>query len=514
MRKENDAIRKRPIQYYASTMFIVILFVLLEIAVIATHIFWISRAVALINLLLRIVSLVVAIHIVNREYSAAYKLAWCIPILLVPLVGGIAYLIGRSRNYRKKAKVCIQASEKQLTEAMPVPEVISSKEHFYGKENIAQYLKNRGFCASLGDQVSYFDMADKMHESMLKDLENAERFIFLEYFIIQDGVMWDSILKVLKKKAAQGIDVRILYDGMGCIRTLPRNYPKILSQYHIHAKIFSPFVPVLSTLQNNRDHRKIMVIDGKVAYTGGSNLADEYINEVKRYGTWKDCAVRIEGASANSFTRFFLSLWNIKNKTPDPNPGVFFHRSTNRITDEVVIPYACSPLDDRSCAKEVYLQMIQNAKQYVYIMTPYLIPGEEILHAMKISAESGVDVRLITPSISDNRPIHIVTRSKYATLIESGVKVYEYQPGFIHSKTVVSDDVIATCGSINMDYRSLYLHFECGSVIFGTSTANSIKEDFLNTLSECQPITKEQAQERRFWERIYLALIRTFEPLL
>ena len=513
MAKENEIARKRPIQYYASTMLIVILFVLLEIAIIATHIFWLSKTIALISLLLRVLSLFVTIHIVNQEYSTAYKLAWCIPILLIPLVGGIAYLIGRSRNYHKKAKNHIAETDKAVTAVMPADDILSA-DKLYGKEKIGRYLQNRGFHASTGDQITYFEMADKMHDKMLQDLECAEHFIFLEYFIIQEGIMWDSILEILKRKANAGVDVRILYDGMGCIRTLPRNYPKILSQYNIKAKVFSPFVPVLSTLQNNRDHRKIMVIDGKIAYTGGINLADEYINAVMRYGVWKDSAIRIEGGGVDSFTRFFITQWNIKNHTPDADLSVFFGNFKKQDSKQTIIPYACSPLHDRSCAKEVYLQIIQNAKEYLYITTPYFIPGDEIMNALKLAAEGGVDVRLLTPSISDNKPIHIVVRSKYASLIASGVKVYEYTPGFIHSKNIASDDVIATCGSVNMDYRSLYLHFECGSVIFGEQTAKAVKKDFLDTLQISKQITMEEAKKQTAIQKIYLALIRTFEPLL
>ena len=514
MAKENDTARKRPIQYYASTLFIVIFFVILEIAILAVHVLWISRAVAIASLLLRLLSLLVTLYIVNQDYSTAYKLAWCIPILLFPMVGGLAYTIAKSRRFHKRAKDHAVKVDRAVVAAMPKCEVTGDNESLYGKENIHHYLQNKGFVPSHGDKVTYYDMADKMLTDLLNDLESAEHFIFMEYFIIQEGVMWDSILEVLKRKAAKGVDVRILYDGMGSIRTLPASYPKQLADYGIKAKPFSPFVPVLSTLQNNRDHRKITVIDGKIAYTGGTNLADEYINEVQRYGVWKDAAIRMEGGSAQSFTRFFLSQWNLKDAVPDREFASFFGRNEAHGSDETIIPYTCSPLDDRSFAKEVYLQIIQGAKRYLYIMTPYFIPGEEILNALKIAAESGVDVRLCTPHISDNKPIHAVSRSKYDTLLASGVKIYEYTPGFIHSKNIVSDDAITTCGSVNMDYRSLYLHFECGSVVIGKQTASAVKEDFLKTQAICREITREDAQKRGFFTRIYLALIRTFEPLL
>ena len=514
MANEYEVQRKRPIQYYASTLLVVLLLVALEIGILALHILWVSRTISVANLGLRLLSFLVMLHIVNQNESIAYKLAWCIPILLIPVVGGFAYLIAKTRTYHKKAKKRIKETEKQVRAAMPHPHDPCSNAVLYGKENLCRYLEHKGFYAHSGDDVRYYSMGENMFADLTEDLKTARHFIFLEYFIVQEGIMWNSILEILKEKAAQGVDVRIMYDGMGCIRTLPRKYTKKLAQYGIKAKVFSPFVPVLSTLQNNRDHRKIAVIDGKIAYTGGINLADEYINEVQRYGVWKDSAVRIEGGSADSFTKFFLSQWNMQTKNCNENMHAFFGNADNLHSKETVIPYSISPLDEHACGKDVYLQIITSAKKYVYIMTPYLIPGDEIMNALKIAAEGGVDVRLLTPHISDKALVHIVTRSKYETLIASGVKVYEYTPGFIHSKNSVSDDVITTCGSVNLDYRSLYLHFECGSVIYGEQTAKSAKEDFLESIQISTEVTPEAAQKRSIFARIYLSLIRTFEPLL
>lgn len=510
MAKKTTPVNKRPIQYYVSTLLIVIVLVLLEIAIIATHVLWVSRSVSLANLILRILSFFVLLHIINKEYNTAYKLAWCIPILLFPLVGGLTYLIGRSRNYHKKAKIRIKHIDHIVSKAMPN---LQSEESSI-KNNIANYLKNKGFYQSIGDKITYHSMGDSFLESIIEDLKQAEHFVFLEYFIIQQGQMWDSILEILKEKAASGVDVRILYDGMGCIRTLPRNYPKVLAKYGIKAKQFSAFKPILSTLQNNRDHRKIAVIDGRIAYTGGINLADEYINAVQRYGVWKDSAIRIEGGAAMGYTRFFLTQWNIKDGDNETDYSRYFVNPEIKHSNQTVIPYAVSPLDDRSIAKEIYQQIINCSQKYLYIMTPYFIPGEEILTSLKIAAESGVDVRLITPHISDNKWIHIITRSKYRILLDSGVKIYEYAPGFIHSKNIVSDDMISICGSINLDYRSLYLHFECAALVLGKDTADDIKKDFLNTLTVCKEITKKDTEKIGFFQRIYLALIRTFEPLL
>jgi cardiolipin synthase len=504
--------QKRPIQYYASTLLLVLLLVCLEIAILALHVFWISRTISVVNLGLRLLSFFVMLHIINQDDSNAYKLAWCIPILLIPLVGGLSYLIAQSRSYHKKAK-------KRFKELDALLEVHLEKECFcqcsdFDNERVCHYLKNNGFSAHTGDKVQYYAMGEDMFADFLDDLKTAEHFIFLEYFIVQEGVMWNSILEILKEKAAKGVDVRVMYDGMGCIRTLPRNYPKQLANWNIKAKVFSPFVPVLSTLQNNRDHRKIAVIDGKVAYTGGINLADEYINEIRRYGVWKDSAIRMEGSSADSFTKFFLGQWYLDEKEITDDIASFFKQNRSTASSECVIPYSVSPLGDTDCGKDVYLQIISCARSYVYIMTPYLIPGEELMNAMMLAAQSGVDVRILTPHISDKALVHIVTRSKYEPLIHAGVKVYEYTPGFIHSKNTVCDDYITTCGSVNMDYRSLFLHFECGSVIYGDTTARAVKEDFLKTCEIATEITPETAKKRSFFAKVYLAFIRNFEPLL
>ena len=498
MSKERKSRKKRPIQYYASTLFLVVVLVALEIAILAVHILWVSQAISIANLGLRLLSFLVILYIVNQDESNAYKLAWCIPILIIPLVGGIAYIISQTRGYHRVAKKHITKTDKAILAEMP-PCNTTDISDLQGNENLYRYLQSNSFTAYKGDDVRYYAMGEEVYTDLLSDLKNAKSFIFMEYFIIHEGVMWDSILTVLKEKASSGVDVRILYDGMGCIRTLPRNYQKTLASYGIKAKVFSPFIPVLSTLQNNRDHRKITVIDGEIAYTGGINLADEYINEINRYGVWKDSAIRMQGNAANSFTRFFLTQWNIRKPQKEEDLKKHFPVSLSQTSNVTVIPYADSPLDDQTLGKDVYLHIIHSAKRYLYISTPYLVPGAEIMNALKLAAESGVDVRIVTPSVSDNKIVHKVTRSKYESLIRSGVKIYEYTPGFIHAKNVVCDDTVSTCGSVNFDYRSLYLHFECGSVIYGEKTAKEIKRDFEQTFTKSHMITLSESKKRSLW---------------
>ena len=513
MKNEHVNIPKKPIRYYASAFLIVALLVLMEIAILSVYVIRVSRAVSIVNLALRLLSLLVMLYIVNEKENNAYKLAWCIPILLFPLVGGFAYLIAKTRTIHKKAKERMLRTREHVKKEMPPCRHIANP-NLYGKEKLYRYLQRNGFHAHTASNIRYYAMGTDMYKDLLADLRSAKRFIFMEYFIIQEGVMWNGILDILLEKAKQGVEVRLMYDGMGCIRTLPRNYHKMLSECGINVKVFSPFVPFITTLQNNRDHRKITVIDGEIAYTGGINLADEYIGEIDRFGVWKDSGIRFTGNTANSFTGFFLCQWNGISRTTETNLCQYFSNNDVQYNGEIVIPYCVSPLDEHTYGKDVYMQIIHNATDYLYIMTPYLVPGEDIMDALALSAQSGVDVRLIVPSIPDHKLVHRVGQSKYRRLLAAGVRIYEYSPGFIHSKNFVSDDVITTCGSVNLDYRSLYLHFECGSVIFGKETAAKAKKDFISTFAQCKEIHYENAPSHGYMTRLILAVIRTFEPLL
>ncbi len=513
MKKKHVNSHKKPIRYYAFTFLTVAFLVLMEIAILSVYVIRVSRAVSIVNLALRLLSLLVMLYIVNEKENNAYKLAWCVPILLFPLVGGFAYLIAKTRTIHKKAKNHILSTRIAVKKQIPPTQEITNPT-LSDKHNLYRYLVNSDFPAYRAEDIRYYAMGKDMYESLLSDLRNAHHFIFMEYFIIQEGQMWNNIVKILQQKVKEGIEVRLIYDGMGCIRTLPRNYPKKLAEHGIKVKVFSPFVPFITTLQNNRDHRKITVIDGEIAYTGGVNLADEYICKVDRFGVWKDSGIRFTGNSTNSFTRFFLNQWNGLGRVIETDLARYFPCNEMQEKGEIVIPYCVSPLDEHTYAKNVYLKIIHNAKDYLYIMTPYLVPGEDIMEALKLASKSGVDVRLITPSIPDHKLVHLVGQSKYRSLLEAGVRIYEYTPGFIHSKNFVCDDFVTTCGSVNLDYRSLYLHFECGSVVFGNQTALQVKHDFLSTFTECTEITSDTDLKRSIFTRILLTIIRTFEPLL
>ena len=359
---------------------------------------------------------------------------------------------------------------------------------------------------------------------MLEELEKAKEYIFLEFFIIKEGHMFNSIRTILERKAAQGLDVRIMYDDLGCFFTLPPDFQKKLESGGIKSYVFNPFRPIISSLQNNRDHRKIISIDGKVAFTGGLNLADEYINVVERFGHWKDAAIMIEGDAAWSLTLIFLQMWNLGFKEKDDYSSFFPWKEniiehTSRCADKgfeswgYVQPYADGPIDRDNVGEHVYMQIINQAQKYVYINTPYLIVDDNLLSALTLAAKSGVDVRIITPHRWDKMIVAITSRSYYRRLIKAGVKVYEYTSGFNHGKTFVSDDIIATVGTTNLDFRSLYLHFECGVLLYASDTIASIKEDFLRTLPISQEIFLKDCSRNAF-QRIVQDVLRIFAPLM
>jgi cardiolipin synthase len=394
----------------------------------------------------------------------------------------------------------------------------------------AQYLQNfAGFPVYGNTRQEYLDSGEAYFERVLEELEKAQRYIFLEFFILKEGFMLNSIIEILEKKAADGLDVRIMYDDLGCFMTLPLDFPKRMKQKGIKCFVFNPFRPIVSSLQNNRDHRKIISIDGRVAFTGGLNLADEYINIVERFGHWKDSAIMLEGDGAWSLTLIFLQMWNLSNNYSKKNSDISESRNSdyksfipeqnstsNTVNNEncgYVQPYADSPLDRDNVGEHVYVQIINKAKKYVYINTPYLIIDDTLLSALTLAAKSGVDVRIITPNRWDKWIVAITSRSYYRRLIQAGVKVYEYTSGFNHGKSFVSDDKVATVGTTNLDFRSLYLHFECGVLIYKSNVIAAIKEDFLRTVPVSQEVTLKDCA-RNIFQHIIPDVLRIFAPLM
>ena len=378
---------------------------------------------------------------------------------------------------------------------------------------IARYLAGHAHAPAFsGTDVTYYPLGEDMFEALIPELERAEKFIYMEYFLVSSGHMWDTILEILKRKAAQGVDVRFLYDGMNAFTNLPYRYPKQLAGMGIQCKMHAPVRPFVSTHYNYRDHRKITVIDGHTAFTGGINLEDRYINIDSPYGHWKDTAIMVKGSAVSSFTLLFLQMWNATEREQDFSPCLESPAPSG--SDGYVIPYGYSPMDDEHVGEQVYLHMINRANDYISIMTPYLIPDEEILNALCFAAKRGVTVELILPGICDHRSTQILARSHYGKLLKSGVKIYEYTPGFIHGKVFLSDDLHAVVGTINLDYRSLRHHFECAAYLYDLPVLADIKEDFRLTRARCRKIQPEDVARFSRLSRLIAYLTKFAAPLL
>ena len=390
------------------------------------------------------------------------------------------------------------------------------KESEYAK-NQALYMINYSNCPIYENTYNeYLTPGEVKFEKLVEELKKAKHFIFLEYFIIEEGIMWNTILEILKEKAKEGVDVRVIYDDVGCVMKLPYKYGDKLEKYGIKCRVFNPFIPIFTNRLNNRDHRKIAVIDGYVGFMGGINLADEYINAFEKYGHWKDAAILLKGEAVFNLTVMFLTMWDFINNSDDDYLKYRPENFTNEkyLSKGYVQPFDDSPLVNEPIGETVYLNLINKAKKYIYINTPYLIIDNEMATALKIAAKSGVDVRIVTPHIPDKWFVHAVTRSYYQSFIKDNIKIYEYTPGFMHSKTFVVDDEYAVVGSINLDFRSLYLHFECGAWLYKTDSVLKLKEDFLDTLELCQQISLQDCENVKWPVKFGRLILRMFSPLL
>ena len=510
---------KKILKFLFSRMAIVGMLILLQLAILFYAIWDLSESFIYLYVLFVTISIMVVVYIVSRNDNPSYKLAWTIPVLLIPVFGGLFYLIfggnKTSKKFRKKIQAAYEDFEPLMRQDQSILEEIKSQDKLVF--NQVKYIKDyAGYPIYKNTTTKYLSPGEEFFEVLMEELKKAKHYIFMEYFIIENGYMWDSILEVLESKVKEGVEVRVIYDDMGCLQTLPYRYSEVLEKKGIKCEVFNPFVPLLSLKMNNRDHRKITIVDGHTAFTGGINLADEYINKIVKYGHWKDASIMIKGEGVWSLTVMFLQAWNFEKNTKENyerfKPTI--HKENEFICDGYVQPYGDSPLDGETVGENIYLNIINKAIDYVYINTPYLIIDNELVTALILAAKSGVDVRIVTPHIEDKWYAHIVTRAYYSHLIESGVKIYEYIPGFIHSKTFVSDDKVATVGSINMDYRSLYLHFECGVFLYNTKSIDEIKSDFLNNLEKCKRFTLEDCKNVKWSNRILRAILRVSAPLM
>lgn len=510
---------KKFFSFLVSRTAIVCLLILAQVFVLLLSIWRLSNYYLYFEIFFMVLSMCMVIWIINRKDNPSLKIAWIIPVLTFPVFGGLLYLFfGRERVTDKMVKMgeLLWLQTKQYLPAdQSILDEISAKDQDAARQ-VAYLERTSRFPVSNNTISEYLTPGEKLYDRMKEELRKAEHYIFMEYFIITEGSMWDGLLEILIEKAKAGLDVRVMYDDIGCLQTLPYHYDRRLREAGIKTVVFNPFKPVLNIRMNNRDHRKITVIDGHTAFTGGINLADEYINAYEKYGHWKDASIMLKGDAVWNFTVMFLQLWNYFDSSdqdfeqfrphqyhPHEFEGSGYH-----------LPFSDQPLDDEPVYENAYIQIIGMAKRYVYINTPYLIVGNEMITALSIAAKSGVDVRIVTPAHADKWFVHMVTRSFYRVLIEAGVKIYEYSPGFMHSKTYVSDDTVGIVGTCNMDFRSLYLHFECGVWMFQTQSLLSVRDDFMETLKVCREISLEETQSVRWPVRILRGILNVFAPLM
>lgn len=467
-----------------------------------------------------LLSFITYIVIINRRGKTSYKLASLLPIILFPVFGILLYIflefqlapriINKRLNFLGENVIQYEKQDHNVFQQLceESPETANLSRYLYNNSNFPVYTNTA---------IQYFSCGEDMFPSFLECLESAKSFIFMEYFAFSEGIMWNSILDILKRKASEGVEICFLYDGTNAFN-VPYNYSKKLQAAGIQCQVFNQLRPVLSIIQNNRDHRKITVVDGHTAFTGGINLEDAYINAEVRFGYWKDTVIKLQGDAVKSFTAMFLQNWILSTKKPENDYSRYF--PSPRITlnarhaDGYVIPYCDSPLDDNYVGESVYMDLLYNAKKYVHIMTPYLILDSEMITALTYAAKRGVDVQILMPGIPDKPYAFAVAKTYYPELLKSGVRIFQFKPGFLHAKSFVVDDEKAVVGTINLDYRSLYLHFECAAFFFKMDAVFDVERDFQNTLLDCREITLETCQREKLTTKIYGRLLRMIGPLM
>jgi len=464
---------------------------------------------------LEVIGLIEVLFLANKNQSSAYTIAWVIVILILPVFGIVLYLMwGRTPTHSRKSKrtrEIVSKGVKHLNRDKDVREDIEKQ--FPERKRIVRYLEEQGFPVYENTVCSYYPLGEFKFRQMIHDMKQAKRFIFIEYFIINDGILWSTIYEVLKEKVKEGVEVRVLYDDLGSIITVPNHFIKQLENDGIKVTAFNPVHKYVSRFYLNfRNHQKIVVIDGNIGYTGGANLADEYANLYEKHGHWKDTAIRLEGEAVWSLTVTFLQIWQSENLIEEDYSK---YRPTTEIKgDGFYQPFSDSPISNKNVAEIMYRQIISSARKYVYITTPYLVIDDTMINELCLAALTGTDVRIITPKVYDKWYVYMVTCSNYKRLLEAGVRIFEYTPGYMHAKTIISDDDNAIVGSINMDYRSFYLHFENGVWICGSSVIQDIKEDILKTMDQCEEIILEEWNKRPWYKKASELFFRIFAPLL
>lgn len=517
MKKSNwRRVLRRVLNLVFSRLVITVVLVLLQAFWLFAVFNWLSEYAQWISRAGLALSVIMCLALIRQDSTVPeFKISWMILFMLMPVQSGLLYLLwGNKRpvfGLRRRLERAGQAmdptrrpdpaAEEQLEKADPRAAMTAKYLHDYAPAPVCS-----------GTAVKYYPDGQSMFADMLPALRSAEHSIYVESFIIGMGEMWGQIHEILRQKAAAGLDVRVIYDDAGCLSLLPHNYAEILQADGIRAFSFNRCVPLLNLVMNNRDHRKIMVIDGKIGFTGGVNLADEYINKLKRFGYWKDSGVRLEGPGATSLAGIFLTFWKAKYPDEEIDPARDLPEVKPQETDCLVQPFADSPVDREAVAKNTYLELINQAQKRLYICTPYLILDNDLLSCLRLAAKRGVDVRIYTPGVPDKPTIYQLTRSYFPHLLRAGVKIYSYTPGFLHAKTWLMDDRIAAVGTVNLDYRSLYLHFENSVLIYGGAVLDDVRRDLAEIERESAAVTLADCRTG-FFGTMYSAVLRLVAPL-
>ena len=463
-----------------------------------------------LNGVFSILAVIFVTGLVAKREESAYKLLWVMVIVAMPIFGAMLYFFMGNKNAGRNIKKKLKQSEKTLKDTRKKNCVGQLRDVRLG-QTLSHICNATGFPLVKNGETKFYPFGEAMFQDMCEDLRNARHYIYLEYFIVQKGKFWDTLTEIMAQRASEGVDVRVIYDDLGSIGTYGVSDAVALSKRGIKCVPFNPFLFIKFQL-NNRDHRKLMVIDGEIAYSGGINLADEYINEVQKFGIWKDIGFRITGSGVNSYLYMFVEFWNAF--SGDKIPGDILLQEEKPVQEDgYILPYYDSPVTGEHTSNVLFTELLSMATDYVWFYTPYLMLGDTLLDAFVRAAQRGVDVRIIMPGVPDKKAVFRLSRSYYKDLLEGGVKIYEYTPGFVHGKMLVTDDKLAGIGTVNLDYRSLFLHFECNALFYKGTMVEKAKEDFLTTQKSCRQIRKSDVQ-KGFFHNLIDNFLRSLAPLM
>ncbi len=499
----------------SSRLFVVSILIFIQICAIVLPMMFLSTFFVPLFLIFEFISLIIAVNIVNRNNNPEFKIAWLIPVLCFPVSGPLLYLMfGRTHLNKKNTAKLKHAVDSSKDMIKPDTELLCrlSGENAHIRREADYIIENSRSNIYANTQTEFLNPGSLFFGELLKELSKAEKYIFLEYFIIGDGEMWQKTFDILKEKAENGVEVRLMYDDIGTINLLPVNFPDMMKKFGIETVVFNPYKPSLDRFMNYRDHRKFAIIDGKVAFTGGINIADEYINRKERFGFWEDSCVRLDGDAVKKVVVLYLEMWSFATGiAQDYNKYLTEYKAK---PDGYVIPFSDEPLFRGLIHENAYINIINDAKKYVYICTPYLILDDVMESSLIRAANSGIDVKIITPHHPDKKTVFEMTQANYERLMNNGVKIYEFIPGFIHTKMIISDDSTAIVGTCNFDYRSFYLHFENGVWMYKSRAVTQARDSFLNSLSVSEQVSDKIFEGLSFSRRLLRSLLKVLAPLL